>query len=96
MATYYVVPTGNPEQSAGHTTSPPGYPVNPAGEPDFDPRPGSGIPLDASSISQGIEILGVCPVGCGRAVSERDLPGHVQAHNEQPFRSGFGDRSGEI
>jgi hypothetical protein len=57
-----------------------GYPQNPAQAPDQNSKVGAGIPQSPDYYSLGIEVLAVCPVGCGRAVSADDLGAHVQSH----------------
>ena len=68
------------------TTSPSGYPLNPAGNPAVDGRPAAGIVPDVGSIAQGIQLMSAC-VNCGRAFPADQLSSHVQEENESPFRS---------
>jgi hypothetical protein len=66
--------------TVGSTQAPPGYPKNAGEAPSINQTVGRGIPQTPDFYSLGIEVLAVCPLGCGRAVSEADLGEHLQDH----------------
>jgi hypothetical protein len=84
-----------PAPGAGSLVSPGGgYPAAPHDDSPVSHDPEQGHPRDASTFSQGIDVLESC-VNCGRAFKPLEMLSHNQ--NEGIYDgSRFGDRDFEI